>query len=94
VIYTSLGRFNLYQPTNLSTLLYLIDDSYYHRTCIHSKPHFSLEYNLFPALIRDFNHNRRLIDRMKREGMDKVSDTAIVEQAMTAIIAELYIRGN
>ena len=46
------------------------------------------------ALIRDLNHNRRLIDRMKREGMDKVSDTAIVEQAMTAIIAELYIRGN
>lgn len=46
------------------------------------------------ALIRDLNHNRRLIDHMKREGMDKVSDTAIVEQAMTAIIVELYIRGN
>ena len=46
------------------------------------------------ALIRDLNHNRRLLDRMKREGMDKVSDTAIVERAMTAIIAELYIRGN
>ncbi len=46
------------------------------------------------ALIRDLNHNRRLIDHMKREGMDKVSDTAIVEKAMTAIIVELYIRGN
>lgn len=46
------------------------------------------------ALIRDLNHNRRPIDHMKREGMDKVSDTAIVEQAMTAIIVELYIRGN
>jgi hypothetical protein len=31
---------------------------------------------------------------MKRDGMDKVSNTTIVEQAMTAIIAELYIRGH
>lgn len=46
------------------------------------------------ALTRNLNHNRRLLDRMKREGMDKVSNTAIVEQGMTAIIAELYIRGN
>ncbi|CAA0259669.1 MULTISPECIES: hypothetical protein [Enterobacterales] len=46
------------------------------------------------ALIRDLNHNRCLLDRMKREGMDKVSDTVIVERAMIAIIAEVYIRGN
>lgn len=46
------------------------------------------------ALIRDFNHSRRLLERMKREGMDKVSDTVIVERSMTAIIAEIYIRGN
>lgn len=46
------------------------------------------------ALIRDLNHNRCLLERMKREGMDKVSDTVIVKRAMTAIIAEMYLRGN
>lgn len=46
------------------------------------------------ALIRDLNHNRCLLERMKHEGLDKVSDTVIVERAMTAIIAEIYIRGN
>jgi|GEM_PF-2496002 len=45
------------------------------------------------ALIRDLNHNNRLLDQMKREGMDKVSDTTIVERGITAIIAEIYIRG-
>ncbi|HDL9610219.1 TPA: hypothetical protein PX826_004837 [Escherichia coli] len=46
------------------------------------------------ALIRYFNHNRYLLERMKREGMDKVSDTVILERAMTIIIAEIYIRGH
>lgn len=46
------------------------------------------------ALIRDLNHNCRLLERMKREGMDKVSDTVIVDRAIITIIAELYLRGN
>ncbi|EJO3046806.1 hypothetical protein QBC30_005056 [Citrobacter freundii] len=46
------------------------------------------------ALIRDLNHNNRLLGRMKREGMDNVSDTAIVKRSITAIITEIYIRGR
>lgn len=46
------------------------------------------------TLIRDLKHNRSLLNRMKFEGMDKVSDTGIVERAMAAIIVELYLRGN
>jgi hypothetical protein len=45
-------------------------------------------------LIRDLNHNNSLLDHMRRSGMDKVSDTAIVDRAIITIIAELYLRGN